>query len=66
MTAITLNQLESHLWESANILPGSVDAADFKTYIFRCYSSNASAMSGTNGKPMAARSGDRWTRWWKR
>lgn len=31
---ITLNQLEIHLWESANILRGPVDAADFKTYIF--------------------------------
>ena len=31
---ITLNQLESHLWESANILRGPVDAADFKTYVF--------------------------------
>jgi type I restriction enzyme M protein len=31
---VTLNQLESHLWESANILRGPVDAADFKTYIF--------------------------------
>jgi type I restriction enzyme M protein len=34
MTPITLGQLESHLWESANILRGPVDAADFKTYIF--------------------------------
>src|SRR5207253_7148757 len=34
MTAIALSQLESHLWESANILRGPVDAADFKTYIF--------------------------------
>jgi type I restriction enzyme M protein len=32
--SITLNQLESYLWESANILRGPVDAADFKTYIF--------------------------------
>src|SRR5258706_6852997 len=32
--ATSLNQLESHLWESANILRGPVDAADFKTYIF--------------------------------
>ena len=32
--SITLAQLESHLWESANILRGPVDAADFKTYIF--------------------------------
>ena len=31
---VTLGQLESHLWESANILRGPVDAADFKTYIF--------------------------------
>ena len=33
-STITLNQLESHLWEAANILRGPVDAADFKTYIF--------------------------------
>src|ERR1041384_706087 len=32
--AVCLNQLESHLWESANILRGAVDAADFKTYVF--------------------------------
>jgi type I restriction enzyme M protein len=31
---ISTEQLESHLWESANILRGPVDAADFKTYIF--------------------------------
>lgn len=31
---IILSELESHLWESANILRGPVDAADFKTYIF--------------------------------
>ena len=31
---ISLSQLENHLWESANILRGLVDAADFKTYIF--------------------------------
>lgn len=34
MQAVSLSQLESHLWESANILRGPVDAADFKTYIF--------------------------------
>ena len=32
--SITLSQLESHLWESANILRGPVDAADFKSYVF--------------------------------
>jgi len=31
---ITLSGLESHLWESANILRGPVDAADFKSYVF--------------------------------
>jgi type I restriction enzyme M protein len=31
---ISLNKLENHLWEAANILRGPVDAADFKTYIF--------------------------------
>lgn len=30
----TLSQLESHLWEAANILHGPVDAADFKSYVF--------------------------------
>ncbi len=34
MTTTSLDQLENHLWESANILRGTVDAADFKTYIF--------------------------------
>lgn len=29
-----LKRLENHLWESANLLRGPVDAADFKTYIF--------------------------------
>ena len=31
---VTLTQLESHLWESANILRVPVDAADFKSYVF--------------------------------
>jgi type I restriction enzyme M protein len=30
----TLSELESHLWQAANILRGPVDAADFKTYVF--------------------------------
>jgi len=34
MSAVSLSQLESHLWEAANILRGPVDAADFKTYVF--------------------------------
>ena len=34
MNSVNLNQLESHLWEAANILRGPVDAADFKTYVF--------------------------------
>ncbi|MEK6321011.1 MAG: class I SAM-dependent DNA methyltransferase [Acidobacteriota bacterium] len=32
--SLRLKQLESHLWEAANILRGPVDAADFKTYVF--------------------------------
>lgn len=32
--SVTVGQLESHLWEAANILRGPVDAADFKTYVF--------------------------------
>jgi type I restriction enzyme M protein len=31
---VDLSALSNHLWESANILRGPVDAADFKTYIF--------------------------------
>lgn len=32
--AVTLEQLESHLWGAANILRGSIDAGDYKHYIF--------------------------------
>ncbi|HXP29076.1 MAG TPA: type I restriction-modification system subunit M N-terminal domain-containing protein, partial [Solirubrobacteraceae bacterium] len=31
---ITLAELEAHLWESANILRGPIDQADFKSYVF--------------------------------
>ena len=31
---LEISTLCNHLWESANILRGPVDAADFKTYIF--------------------------------
>jgi len=31
---LTLQQLKSHLWESANILRGSIDSSDYKNYIF--------------------------------
>lgn len=34
MSTLTLQQLESHLWESANILRGSIDSSDYKNYIF--------------------------------
>jgi len=34
MSKLTLDQLEAHLWESANILRGSIDAGDYKHYIF--------------------------------
>lgn len=34
MGKVSLETLKSHLWESANILRGSIDAADYKNYIF--------------------------------
>jgi type I restriction enzyme M protein len=34
MSKISLDVLTAHLWESANILRGSIDAADYKNYIF--------------------------------
>lgn len=34
MEKLTLEKLEAHLWESANILRGSIDASDYKNYIF--------------------------------
>lgn len=34
MAKIDLETLKSHLWESANILRGSIDASDYKNYIF--------------------------------
>lgn len=32
--SLTLDTLESWLWESANIMRGSIDSSDFKNYIF--------------------------------
>ncbi|MBE9584627.1 SAM-dependent DNA methyltransferase [Mucilaginibacter sp. JRF] len=34
MSKLTLDKLESWLWDSANILRGSIDSSDFKNYIF--------------------------------
>jgi len=34
MEKLNLDALESHLWESANILRGSIDSSDYKNYIF--------------------------------
>jgi len=34
ITKLTLDTLESWLWDSANILRGSIDSSDFRNYIF--------------------------------
>jgi type I restriction enzyme M protein len=34
MSKLSLQELEAHLWESANILRGSIDSSDYKNYIF--------------------------------
>lgn len=34
MSKLQLDTLESWLWDSANILRGSIDSSDFKNYIF--------------------------------
>jgi type I restriction enzyme M protein len=31
---VSVSELEAHLWESANILRGPIDQADFKSYVF--------------------------------
>ncbi|WP_433947041.1 type I restriction-modification system subunit M [Paenibacillus sp. SN-8-1] len=34
MAQLTQQELESHLWKSADILRGSIDSSDYKSYIF--------------------------------
>lgn len=34
MAKLTRNELENHLWKSADILRGSIDSSDYKIYIF--------------------------------
>ncbi|NRG47793.1 type I restriction-modification system subunit M [Bacillus sp. CRN 9] len=34
MGKLTLQELETHLWKSADILRGSIDSSDYKSYIF--------------------------------
>jgi len=34
MSKLTPNEINNHLWKSADILRGSIDSADYKQYIF--------------------------------
>ncbi|WP_025715580.1 type I restriction-modification system subunit M N-terminal domain-containing protein [Paenibacillus sp. 1-18] len=34
MAKLTQQELESHLWKSADILRGSIDSSDYESYIF--------------------------------
>ena len=45
---ITLEELKSFLWAAATHLRGQIDAAGYKEYIFRCYSSSAFLMCTMN------------------
>ena len=55
--AISLNQLESQLWESANILRSPVDAASFKSYVFPhlFFERISDAIRGVSGRAQETR-----------
>ncbi len=48
MTQMATADLESQLWEAANVLRGPIDAADFKTYIFPLLFFKMSGLQGAH------------------
>ena len=51
---ILLNQIESHLWESANMLRSPVDAVDFNIFIFLRLFSSIYVIFGIKSQGMPA------------
>ncbi len=64
MGQLTLDKLESHLWESANILRGSIDSSDYKNYIFGLlFLKRLSDVFEDEAKELEEETGDKWIAW---
>jgi len=64
MSKIDLDILKAHLWESANILRGSIDAADYKNYIFgMLFLKRISDVFEEEGERIEKETGDRNEAW---
>ncbi len=64
MDVLTLDKLESHLWESANILRGSIDSSDYKNYIFGLlFLKRLSDVFEDKAKKMEEETSSEWLAW---
>lgn len=62
MPQLDLTTLESWLWDSANILRGSIDSSDFKNYIFGLlFLKRANDVFEEEVEAIMQREGIRWT-----